>query len=304
MQHFNRREFIRQAMAGGALLAGASVFTGCQTTTRQAKSCSGDARVNLGRTGIKVSRLAQGTGFNGSARQSDHTRMGYEAFERLLRHGMQNGVTFIDLADLYGTHPFVQRAVKDLPRDQYVLLSKIWVRKESWVTPTGGARGEVERFRKELDVDTVDIVLIHCTTDDKWTEEYARVRDELSECREKGLVRAVGVSCHDFGALKVAATHPWVEIIFARINHRGGQEYAMDASTEEVAEVLKLARRNGKAVVGMKIFGAGKLIKPEEKDASLNYVFQNDLVDAITVGMRKIEELDDTLERMSQVKVA
>jgi predicted aldo/keto reductase-like oxidoreductase len=304
MQPFTRRDFIRHTLVGGATLAGASLFTGCQTAPRQARSFNGDAQVQLGRTGIKASRLAQGTGFNGSARQSDHTRMGYESFERLLRHGMQNGVTFIDMADLYGTHPFVQRAVKDLPRDKYVLLSKIWVRKENWVTPTGGARGEMERFRKELDVDTVDIVLIHCTTDDKWTDEYQRVRDELSECRDKGLVRAVGVSCHDFGALKVAATHPWVEVIFARINNRGGQEYVMDASTEEVTEVLKLARRNGKAVVGMKIFGAGKLVTPEAKDASLNYVFQNDLVDAITIGMRKISEVDDTLECMSRVKLA
>lgn len=304
MPQTSRREFIRQAVAGSAMLAGTSLFTACQTTPRQATSFNGDAQVQLGRTGIKVSRLAQGTGFNGSARQSDHTRMGYAAFERLLRHGMQNGITFIDMADLYGTHPFVQRAVKDLPRDKYVLLSKIWVRKENWVTPTGGARGEVERFRQELDVDTVDIVLIHCMTDDKWTDEFARVRDELSECREKGIVRAVGVSCHDFGALKLAATHPWVDVIFARINNRGGQEYVMDASSEEVADVLKLARRNGKAIVGMKIFGAGKLIKPEEKDASLNYVFQNQLVDAVTIGMRKTEEVDDTLERMSQVKAA
>ena len=63
----------------------------------------------------------------------------------------------------------------------------------------------------------------------------------------------------------------------------------------------KAARQNGKAVIGMKIFGAGKLIKPEEKDASLKYVFTNDLVDAITVGMLKPEEVDDTLKHMAQV---
>ena len=95
----------------------------------------------------------------------------------------------------------------------------------------------------------------------------------------------MGVSCHDFGALKVAAAHPWVDVIFARINHKGGREYSCDASAPEVAEVLKTARANGKAVVGMKIFGAGKLVTPEEKDASLSYVFGNDLVDAVTIGM-------------------
>ncbi len=100
----------------------------------------------------------------------------------------------------------------------------------------------------------------------------------------------------------MAAAHPWVDVIFARINHKGGPEYFCDASAPEVAEVLKRARANGKAVVGMKIFGAGKLVKPEEKDASLNYVFGNDLVDAITVGMLKTGEVDDTLGRMARVR--
>jgi predicted aldo/keto reductase-like oxidoreductase len=205
------------------------------------------------------------------------------------------------MADLYGTHPYVKETIKGLNRDKFVLLSKIWVRKESWCTPSGGAVEELDRFRKELGVDVVDICLMHCMTDSKWPEAYEHVRDELSSLKQKGVVRAVGVSCHDFGALKVAAANPWVDVIFARINNKGGEQYVMDGSVEEVSEVLKLARRNGKAVVGMKIFGAGKLRKPEEKDASLNYVFKNDLVDAITVGMLKTEEVDDTLARMAKV---
>jgi predicted aldo/keto reductase-like oxidoreductase len=112
------------------------------------------------------------------------------------------------------------------------------------------------------------------------------------------------VSCHDFGALKVASAHPWVDVIFARINHKGGKDYACDAAVEDVSAVLKTARQNGKAIVGMKIFGAGKLVKPDEKDASLNYVFQNNLVDAITIGMLNTEEVDDALKRMSQVRKA
>jgi len=160
----------------------------------------------------------------------------------------------------------------------------------------------VDRFRRELDTDVIDICLIHCATDAKWADEYARVRDELSELKQRRVVRAVGVSCHDLGALRVAATHPWTDVIFARINNRGGQDYSMDGATDAVSEVLRTARRNGKAVVGMKIFGAGKLTKPEEKDASLEYVFRNDLVDAITVGMKTPEEVDDTLMRMSALR--
>ena len=164
-----------------------------------------------------------------------------------------------------------------------------------------GAKAEIDRFRKELGVDRIDVCLIHCMQNSRWPTEYERIRDELSDLKQKGTVRAVGVSCHDLGALKVAAAHPWVDVIFSRINYRGGAEYFCDASAGEVSEVLKAAHRDGKAVVGMKIFGDGKLIAPEEKDASLKYVFTNHLVDAITVGMLKTEEVDDTLKRMSQV---
>ena len=140
--------------------------------------------------------------------------------------------------------------------------------------------------------------------DEQWPTEFERIRDELSGLKEKGDVGAVGVSCHDLRALKVAAAHPWVDVIFARINHKGGREYSCDGTAEEVAAVLKAARRNGKAVVGMKIFGEGKLTAPEEKDASLQYVLGNDLVDAMTIGMMNPGQVDDTLERMARVRAS
>jgi predicted aldo/keto reductase-like oxidoreductase len=139
---------------------------------------------------------------------------------------------------------------------------------------------------------------------DRWPTQYARIRDELSDLKQKGVVRAVGVSCHDFGALKVASENPWVDVIFARVNHKCGREYSCDGSVAEISGVLKTARKNGKAVVGMKIFGEGRLVKPEEKDASLKFVLGNDLVDAITIGMLKTSEVDDTFARISQVTKA
>lgn len=300
MRQFTRREFLTTTLTGAGLMtASPSLFSAEAAPT----ACKGSDLVTLGRTGIKVSRLAQGTGFDGSARSSAHTRMGRESFDRLLRHSVDSGVRFIDMADLYGTHTYVRDTIKDMPRDKFVLLSKIWPRKESWNTPSGGAKDEIDRFRKELGAEVIDICLIHCMTNDKWPDEYERVRDGLSEMKQKGAVRAVGVSCHDFGALKLAAVNPWVEVIFARINNRGGKEFIMDGSIEEVSAVLKTARANGKAVVGMKIFGAGKLIQPEQKDASLKYVFSNKLVDAITVGMLKTSEIDDTMQRMAKTMV-
>jgi predicted aldo/keto reductase-like oxidoreductase len=304
MRHSNRRSFIKSTLSTAGVLATLPAFPDRLWAAPAATSCRGSDLVPLGKTGIKVSRLAQGTGFNGYNRSSEHTRQGKEKFDQLMRHSLEGGVRFIDMADLYGSHPFVKDVVKGLPRENLVLLTKLWPRKESWVTPSGGAKEEIDRFRQELGVEMIDVCLIHCMQNDTWATEYERIRDGLSELKQKGAVRAVGVSCHDFGALKVASEHPWVDVIFARINHKGGADYACDAGVAEVSAVLKTARKNGKAVVGMKIFGAGKLVKPEEKDASLNYVFQNGLVDAITIGMLKTEEVDDTLKRMSAVKAA
>jgi predicted aldo/keto reductase-like oxidoreductase len=193
----------------------------------------------------------------------------------------------------------VRHALDTRTRDNLVMLSKIWPRSAYWNSASGGAIEEVNRFRKELKIDSLDICLIHCMTNTNWPQEYKRIRDELDEMKEKGAVKAVGVSCHDFGALKVACSHPWVDVVLARINNVGKSAY-MDASVEEVTPVLKQARANGKVVIGMKIFGAGRLISPEQKDASLKYVFENELVDAITVGMMTPGEVDDTIMRMNK----
>jgi aryl-alcohol dehydrogenase-like predicted oxidoreductase len=298
----SRRDFLRAATATTALgAAGLPQWALARHQDAPAHRFAADAIVPLGKTGLHVSRLAQGTGFNGYNQSSEQTRAGKDSFERLMKHALERGVTFIDMADLYGSHPFVREVIKSLPREKLVLLSKIWPRKEDWNTPSGGALKEVDRFRKELGTDSIDAVLIHCMTDAGWAEQYERIRDELSDLKSRGTVKAVGVSCHDFGALKVASEHPWVDLIFARINNKGGSEYSCDASADEVAAVLKAARKNGKAVVGMKIFGAGKLVKPEEKMASLRYVCDNQLVDAITVGMLNPSQVDDTFDCMSRV---
>jgi len=291
----SRRQFLTRSLVGAGLALSAPSLMADVAAKRSASDV-----VSLGRTGLKVSRLAQGTGFNGSARSSAHTRLGEQECVALLQHGYDSGLRFLDMADLYGSHQYVRKSLAGKDRDQFTLLSKIWTREHDWNQPSGGALKEVDRFRKELNTDSLDVCLIHCTTNSRWPEQFKRVRDELSEMKQKNVVRAVGTSCHDFGALQVAAEHPWVDVIFARINHMGGQKYSMDASAKEVAAVLKKARANGKAVVGMKIFGAGKLVEPDQKDTSLKFVFENDLVDAVTIGMTSTAQIDDTVARMNK----
>ncbi len=300
---YSRRRFLGAALAGaGALTAGPQWLSSRPARAAAGKGAATDI-VTLGKTGIKVSRLAQGTGFNGSGRSSAHTRLGEKEFDRLIHHGLERGITFMDMADLYGSHRYVRHALDGKSRDRIAYLSKIWPETQYWNAYSGGAQAEIDRFRRELDTDVIDVCLLHCMRNSNWPEEYKQARDELDGLKDKGAVRAVGVSCHDFGALKVAAAHPWVDVILARINN-AGLEAAMDASVEEVSAVLKQAKANGKVIIGMKIFGAGKLTSPEQKDASLKYVFGNDLVDAITVGMLSTEQIDDTITRMNKVLTA
>lgn len=297
--NYSRRRFITAALAGAGVVAARPGWL-AQPVARAAggKQAATDI-VELGKTGIKTTRLAQGTGWNGTGRSSAHTRLGEKTFDKLIHHGLDGGIRFLDMADLYGSHPYVRHALDSKTRDNLVMLSKIWPRKAFWNSPSGGAIEEVNRYRKELKIDVLDICLIHCMTNTDWPQEYKRIRDELDELKDKGAVKAVGVSCHDFGAMKVAANHPWVDVLLARVNNVGKSAF-MDGSPEEVAAVLKQARANGKVVIGMKIFGAGELTSPQQKDASLKFVFENELVDAITVGMMRPNEVDDTIKRMNK----
>lgn len=299
----SRRRFLWATLVGSSSLVGSALLSAEEDEQLRRLPLPKEAkdRVRLGRTGVTASFLAFGTGFRGYNRSSELTRKGAQAFARVMERVLAAGINFIDMADLYGSHPFVRQHIKELPREQLVLLSKIWPRKASWNNPSGGAKAEVERFLDELGTDYLDVCLIHCMLNDKWPDEFKQVCEELSELKEKKRVRAVGVSCHDLGALKVAAVNPWVDVIFARINHRGGQQYLCDAEPEVVAAVLKKARANGKAVVGMKIFAEGRLTKPEEKEASVRFVIENRLVDAMTIGFLSPEEVDDAVLIINRV---
>jgi predicted aldo/keto reductase-like oxidoreductase len=125
------------------------------------------------------------------------------------------------------------------------------------------------------------------------------MRDELSSLKERGDIRATGCSCHDLGALKVAAKDPWVDVVFARINNTGARMDHKDPG--EVAAVLREARANGKAVVGMKIYGAGNLTEPTQRDESLRYVWGNELVDAMTIGFERTTQIDDSISHLNSV---
>ena len=299
-----RREFLTRSIAGmGGVLLGSGTL---QAARRKTTKHDPYKLVTLGKTKIKVSRVGLGTGMSGGNRQSNHTRMGSEKFNALTMGCYERGVRLFDVADLYGTHPFLAGALKNMRREDYVIASKIWFRGGGIPEPERpNPNVVVERFLKELKTDYIDLVLFHCTTSGKWPEELGDQMEIMAKLKKKGLVRAHGVSCHSLAALERCINEPWVDSVHARIN-----PYAMhmDVKTVEevpkVAKVLKAIRREGKAVIGMKIIGQGDLGKsPVKRDESIKYALESGCVDAMVIGFEKVEEVDDFAMRARKVYV-
>ena len=259
------------------------------------------ATVTLGRTPLKCSRVILGTGVKGGDRQSDATRMGRQKFETLLREAHDRGINTFDLADLYGTHPFLIPALKGIPRDKFQIVTKIWFRSGGIPEPERpDANVVVERFLREIQTDYLDLVLLHCVTSAKWPEELRRQMDLLSQLKAKGTIRALGVSCHSLEALEAAATEPWVDSVHTRINPYG---MSMDGPPEKVVPVLKKIHAAGKGVVGMKIIGEGRLRNDAEKrQASIKYALDLGCVDVLNVGCESVAEVEDLATRVKQVE--
>ncbi len=284
-----RREFlIRSASAAGAAwLSGQSVLKAIAAETLPAKFSANDT-VALGSTGIKTSRLAMGTGTVGSGHHSHQTALGVQGLSDLLRNGYDHGLRFFDSADSYGSHPHVAEALKHVQRDKVTVLTK------SWARDAAGMRADLDRFRRELGTDYLDVCLMHCVTEPDWTTRFRGAMDVLSEAKQKGIIRAHGCSCHSIEALRAAAKSPWVEIDLARINPIGAY---MDSDPATVIAVLKEMKSAGKAVVGMKILGQGDL--RHRQDEAIKYALSLGLLDAFTIGAESKQEQEDLIRRIA-----
>lgn len=290
MKKINRREFIQTGAAG---LAGITALSGYGFNP----SASLD-EVALGNSGLKVSRVALGTGSHGWKHASNQTRLGTNGFVDLAKHCYDRGIRFLDTADMYGSHPYAREVFKVLPREKITLLTKVMVyQHQDWYTPEP-LQVSLDRFRKELGTEYIDIFLLHCMTNGNWPVEYKKYMDGLSEAKSKGIVKTVGISCHNLDAMKVAASHPWVDVLLARINHQGAK---MDGSPAEVMKVLETAKLNGKGIIGMKIFGCGDLISDTDREKSLNYVLKSGNVHSMTLGLESKEQVDDAVGRIMRI---
>ena len=249
--------------------------------------------VELGSTGIKLTRMAMGTGTHGVNRKSNQTRrLGVEGLADLLRAAFDEGVCFWDSADQYGTHPHLKRALTMVPREKVTILTKTHASTEAEM------KADLDRFRQELGTDYLDIVLLHNMQDPEWPSVKKGAMEVLSQAREDGIVRSHGVSCHTLGALQTAAKTDWVQVDMARINPAG---VIMDADVPTVAATLKRMKDAGKAVIAMKVFGAGRL--RDRVDECLQYALAQSFIDCFTIGVESEAEMRELLVKIPDASV-
>jgi 1-deoxyxylulose-5-phosphate synthase len=286
-----RRQFLHYGALTGAAFLQAKNFP-FQLFAAETQKHAQDI-VTLGKTGIKLSRLAQGSGTIGYKGSSNQTRkLGIEGLAELFRAGVDQGLTFWDTADGYGSHPHVREALKTVKRDKVVIMTK------TAATTEAEMRADLDRFRKELNTDYIDIVLLHAVTDPEWPEKKKGAMAVLSEAKQQKVIRAHGLSCHSIGALRTAAATPWVDVDLARLNPASAY---MDADPQTVVSVLKEMKAAGKGIIGMKILGQGKL--RDTVDTALQYALAQGVLDCFTIGAESIAEMKDLVAKIPAASV-
>jgi 1-deoxyxylulose-5-phosphate synthase len=290
MFHKSRRSFLKYSLGAAAASCLSKGLWGhtLPPIPPLSQKFSATDRVTLGNTGIQTSRLAMGTGTVGFAHHSEQTALGIGGLSRLLQSGYGDGLHFFDTADSYGSHPHVAEALKHVDRSKVTVLTKSWAREP------GEMRADLDRFRRELGTEQLDVVLMHCVTEGDWTTRFRPVMDVLSEAKEKGTIRAHGCSCHSIEALRAAAKSSWVEVDLVRINPIGSH---MDADPATVVSVLREMKAAGKGIVGMKILGQGDL--RQHQDDAIRYALSLGLLDAFTIGAESIAEQNDLIRRIA-----
>lgn len=255
--------------------------------------------VTLGKSGLKTTLLGMGTGYIGTNRSSNITRAGRETAIELIRYSYEKGIRFFDCADAYGTHPHTMEALKSFPRDSYTLGSKIWLNKGGGIPEAErpDANIVVDRFRKELNTDYIDLIQIHLQTSGTWTDEHKRQMDILEDLKAKKIIRAHGVSVHSLDAMKTAAASPWVDVVHVRINPFGS---SMDSrNPDDVVPVIEQLHKAGKGVIGMKLIGNGTYKDDSEKiDQAIKYVLGLKTVDVLIIGFELPPQIDNYALRL------
>ncbi len=286
----SRRRFLNTGLAAG-MLAGTNVLP------LQAARGKATDWVTLGKSGVKVTRLAFGTGTMSGRTQRE---LGQDQFTRLVRHAYDNGIRFFETAESYGDmHRMLGVALKGIPRDSYRLMSKVTTR--DGVDP----QTKLDELRKLANTDYFDVMLLHYQHVATWPTDTARWQDGILEAKVKKAVVGHGASVHGLPALRRFPQNKWLEIAMIRMNHNGTKMDAEEYNTRgagnvpEVVTHTKQVHSEGMGVISMKLIGEGAFTRREDRQAAMKFAFQHAGVDSVTVGFKNTAEIDEAIENLN-----
>jgi 1-deoxyxylulose-5-phosphate synthase len=290
MAHFSRRDFLKTGLAAGVLAGTGSV------RLRAARGTATDW-VTLGKSGVKVTRLAFGTGTMSGQTQRE---LGQDQFARLVLHAYDRGIRFFETAESYGEmHKMLGIALKGVPRDSYRLMSKVTTR------PGVDPQEKIDELRKLANTDYFDIMLMHYQHVASWPTDTVRWQDGILEAKSKQALVGYGASVHGLPALRQFPGNKWLEIAMIRMNHKGTRMDAEDYNTggpgnvSEVVTHVKQVRSEGMGVISMKLVGEGAFTNREDRQAAMRFAFNNAGVDSVTVGFKNTAEVDEAIENLN-----
>jgi 1-deoxyxylulose-5-phosphate synthase len=290
MSLHSRREFLKTSAAAGAI-----AFTGALPLAAGTRQTATDW-VTLGKTNLKVTRLAFGTGSVGGQVQRD---LGQEAFTRTVRYAYERGIRFFETAESYGDmHRMLGIALKGIPRDSYRIMSKV-------TTYHGGdPQQKFDELRKLANTDYFDIMLLHWQHTASWPTDSARWQDGILEAQHRQAIVSHGASVHGLPALRQVPGNKWLEVAMIRMNHKGTKMDAEDYDTNGLGDVpevvthVQQTRKAGMGIISMKLCGEGTFNR-EERQAAMRFAFRNAGVDSVTVGYKSTAEIDEAIDNLN-----
>jgi 1-deoxyxylulose-5-phosphate synthase len=273
------------------MLGGLSGIAGRAATKRTATDW-----VTLGRSNVKVTRLAFGTGtYSGRVQR----QLGQEEFTRQVRYAYDHGIRFFETAESYGgMHEMLGIALKGLPRESYRIMSKVTT------YPNGDPAAKFDELRKLANTDYFDIMLLHYQHVGTWPTDTVRWQDGMLEAQSKKIVVGRGASVHGLPALRKVPGNKFLDIAMIRMNHKGSHMDAEDynsvqGNVPEVVTHTKTAHSQGMGVISMKLVGEGSFTTREDRQAAMKFAFNNAGVDAVTVGFKNTAEIDEAIENLN-----
>lgn len=242
----------------------------------------------LGTTGIEVSIAGFGVLPMGPSQLALPVEEGAE----IIRYALKNGIHFLDTAQYYRTYPYIRKALEIGEFNDVIICSKSLCRDYE------GMMEAILEAREALDRDFIDIFLMHEVRSGQ-LEERSGAWSALKDAKEKGLVRAIGLSTHHIDITKAAASMADLDVVFPLINYAGlGIRKGEDFGTkEEMLEAITECHKAGKGVFSMKAFGGGSLTGHYQE--ALDYVFSKDVIDSVMIGFGKTSEVDDLLSYLN-----